>query len=171
MTRRLSLIAASIAALALIAVVRPASAATAQSNLTVTATVNGACTIAPATAFGFGFYNPTVAALDAQTDITINCTQGTSYWVGLDQGANFSGGRRMTNGTGEFLSYELYRSAADRTAGIVWDNTNGGLPNATANTVAPGLSPYTVTVFGRIPMNQTVSTGLYSDTVVMTVNF
>lgn len=168
MNRRLSLIAASIAVIALIAIVRPARAGTAQSNLTVTANVLGACTIDPAT-LAFGNYDPTAGApLDVSATIDLHCTQGSSYWIGLGNGLNFSGGRRMSGGTGEFLSYELYRDAAHTAA---WDNTDGGLPNSTASTVAAGFSDYTATVYGRIPAGQNVSTGGYTDTVVMTINF
>jgi spore coat protein U-like protein len=167
MTRRL--IALSLAAVAVAAMVRPARAGTATNNLTVTATVLGACTINPAT-LAFGNYDPTAGApLDVNGTITVNCTQGSSYWIGLGNGLNFGGGtRRMSGGVTEVLAYELYRDAG-RT--LAWDNTNGALPNSTANTVAAGFSPYDHTVYGRIPVNQPVSTGAYSDTVVMTVNF
>jgi spore coat protein U-like protein len=170
MNRRLSLFVASVAALALIAFVRPARAGTATANLTVTANVLGACTI-DAAALAFGNYDP-AADRDMSTDITVHCTQGSSYWIGLGDGGNFSGGRRMAGGVAEFLSYGLYRSAADRDADIVWDNNDPGVANhLTASTAAAGFSDYTVTVFGRIPAGQNVSTGGYSDTVLMTVNF
>jgi spore coat protein U-like protein len=153
--------------------VRPAHAGTATNNLAVSATVLGSCTVDPGAAIAFGNYDPTSGTPDdASGTITVQCTQGSSYWIGLGNGGNHDGStRRMAGGTGEFLAYELYRSAADRDANAVWDNTNGGLPNSIANVVAAGAQPYTHDVYGRIPVGQAVSTGNYSDTVLITVTF
>lgn len=153
--------------------VLPARSARAQgtdmNTLTVTANVLGICTIDPAT-LDFGDYDPVGGDWDGSGTITVNCTQGSQYWIGLDEGANSPDGsaRRMANGSGEFLSYELYRDAP---GGAVWDNTDGGLGSTLANTVAAGYSAYVVTVHGRIPGTQPVSTGVYTDSVTMTVNF
>jgi spore coat protein U-like protein len=168
MNRRLSLAGISLALLAVVAMVRPAHAGTATNNLAVSANVLGSCTIDPAS-LSFVNYDPSAAVpLDSSGTITVRCTQGSSYWIGLGDGLNFSGSRRMAGGVTEFLAYGLYRDAGYTQA---WDNTDGGLPNSTATTAAAGFSAYTHTVYGRIPVGQNVSTGAYADTVAMTVNF
>ncbi len=143
-----------------------ARAATATNTLTVNATVLGVCTIDPAT-LAFGNYDPTVANTDASATITVHCTSGSSYWIGLGLGSHASGAaRRMAGGAAEFLTYELYRDAGRST---IWDNA--AVAPSTANNAAPGYSDYTATVYGRVAGGQTVSTGNYTDSVTMTVNF
>jgi spore coat protein U-like protein len=138
-----------------------ASAAIATNNLSVSATVVASCRVEPAS-LGFGNYDGTLN--EAQADITVTCNTATPHWVGLDDGANFSGTRRMVN-AGNFLGYELFRDAG-RT--VAW----------TAND--PGAGPYTPTtagsvqqVYGRISAGQIVPAAAlpYTDTVIMTVNF
>lgn len=167
MARRLAIFGLALSAAVLAASLRPARAATAQNTLTVQATVLGACTISPAT-LDFGSYDPNVATdRDAQGSIAVQCTGGSVYWIGLGLGANAAGTtRQMAGGTGERLRYELYRDAA---RGTVWDTTNGTV--FTAPTGTAGLSPYAVPVYGRIPAGQIVSTGLFGDSVTMTINF
>lgn len=171
MTRRLAIFGLALAAAVLAVSLRPARAATAQNTLTVSATVLGACTISPAT-LAFGSYDPNVATdRDAQGSIAVQCTTGSTYWIGLGLGANANGTtRQMAGGSGERLRYELYRDAGRQT---VWDNANpdAALYTYTAGTVAAGLSPYSVAVYGRIPAGQIVSTGAFGDAVTMTINF
>jgi len=160
--------AALVASFALLLAARPASAGTAMNTLTVNATVLGICTIDPAT-LAFGNYDST-ASVDVSTNITVRCTSGSSYWVGLGTGTNASGAtRRMTDGT-SFLTYELYRDAGHTQ---IWDNADPApaLPHSSAGNPGAGLSAYTTAVYGRIPAAQLVPVGVYGDAVVMTVNF
>jgi spore coat protein U-like protein len=162
MKRRLAVSVVTAAVLAVALAAGSARAGTDTSTLTVTAEVVGTCVIDPAT---LSFVNYDSAAdLDAQGTITVRCTSGSAFWIGLDGGNN--GDRTMEGGASELLSYELYRDAA---GGTIWDDT----PVATtlASTVGPGLGEDTATVYGRIPANQVVSTGTYTDSVTMTVNF
>lgn len=167
MLRRLAVLGLAVSAVTLFSA-RPAQAGSAGTNLGVQATVLGYCTIAAGQLFDYGNYDPSAALpLDVSNQVAIQCTQGTNYWLGLGNGANFAApNRRMAGGTGEFLNYQFY---TDAPGGTVWDNLNG--PAANANTVAAGLSPYNITIFGRVPAGQVVSAGVYTDTVVMTVNF
>jgi spore coat protein U-like protein len=144
--------------------------ATATASLAVTASVSANCVI-NAGSLAFGAYDP--VSTNASTDLsgsgtfTVACTRGAAnVWVGMGNGANYSGGRRMRLGaTTDYLSYELYK---DNTASpAVWGNTL-----ATGLGYSPTtLAPYTMTVYGKVPANQDVPAGSYSDTVVMTVNF
>jgi spore coat protein U-like protein len=71
----------------------------------------------------------------------------------------------MTDGSSNYLTYELYSDAGRTT---VWTDSGGGLyaPGAAASKTARNF-----TVYGRVASNQDVAAGSYSDTVVATVNF
>jgi spore coat protein U-like protein len=161
--------AAAAVALVFAAFSAPASAATATANLGVTATVTNNCTISTA-ALAFGSYDPVVA--NASTDlngsgtVSVACTKGTSATVGLGLGSNASGStRRMTDGGGNYLTYELYQDAGHVT---IWGNSGAGLLSPAA---APSKATRNFTVYGQVASNQDVTAGSYSDTVVATVNF
>ncbi|EQB15201.1 spore coat protein U domain-containing protein [Novosphingobium lindaniclasticum] len=74
------------------AIVGPASAATATAPMAVTATVQSACIVA-ATPLAFGSYDPTSGApKDGTSVITVTCTSGTSFTVGLNAGGTSGAG-------------------------------------------------------------------------------
>src|SRR5688572_30582421 len=146
-----------------------ALAATATANLSVTATVINNCVISTA-AVAFGNYDPVganaAADLDATGTVTIACTKGSTATIGLGLGSNASGAvRRMTDGSGNFLTYELYQEVAETT---VWGTAGGALlsPAAAASKAARNF-----TVYGEVAANQDITAGSYTDTVVATVNF
>lgn len=154
------------AALALVSV-PAAHAATATTTFPVTANVVTACVVA-ASPLAFGNYDPTSgAALDGTTTLSVLCTVGTSFTVGLNAGSGTGATvttRRMTQGANT-LNYALYRDAS-RTNN--WGNTPG--TDTPAATTAPVLAtPFTV--YGRIPASQNVAAGGYTDTVTVTVNY
>ena len=146
-----------------------ASAATATANLAVSATVTNNCTISTAP-LAFGSYDPVVANASADLDgtgtVTVACTKGSSATIGLGLGSNASGTtRRMTDGSSNFLTYELYQDSGRST---VWGNSGSGLLSPVA---APSKAARDFTVYGRVTSNQDVPAGSYNDTVVATVNF
>ncbi|MDF2447188.1 MAG: hypothetical protein K0S46_2424 [Moraxellaceae bacterium] len=150
-----------------------AHAATASSNMTVSAEVAASCAI-DADPLAFGNYDPVVthasSALAGATTIGVTCTSGAAATITLSQGLNAAGGstsdlplRRMSNG-GSMLSYELYHDSG-RT--LVW-----GESIATGSDYTGTGSVSTLDVYGLIPAGQnSVTTGSYTDTVVATVNF
>jgi len=161
--------AAAAVALVFAAFSAPASAATATANLSVSATVTNNCTISTA-ALAFGSYDPVVANastnLDGTGTVSVACTKGTSATVGLGLGSNASGStRRMSDGGGNFLTYELYQDSGHVT---IWGNSGAGLLSPAA---APSKATRNFTVYGQVASNQDVTAGSYSDTVVATVNF
>jgi spore coat protein U-like protein len=148
---------------------QPVAAASATANLGVSASVSNNCTISTA-ALGFGSYDPVVAHastnLDGNGTVTVACTKGASATIGLGLGSNASGStRRMTDGSSNFLTYELYQDSGYAT---VWGNSGAGLLSPAA---APSKAARNFTVYGRVASNQDVPAGSYSDTVVATVNF
>ena len=140
------------------------NAATATSSFTVSASVTANCTIS-AGALAFGAYDPVVANASANLDqtstISVACTKGATASVGLDNGANFSGGRRMKSGT-DYLGYEMYSDSGRST---VW-NTAAPVSYTAASKAASSL-----TVYGRAAGGQDVPAGSYSDTVIATITF
>lgn len=141
-----------------------ASAATATTTFNVTATVTAACTVS-ATNLAFTPYDPTSGTdLDGTNSLTVNCTNGTTYDMGLDLGANDTGTqRRMTDST-DFLNYGLFQNSARTTS---WGDTVG---TDTVASTGTGVDQ-NFTVYGQIPASQNVPASSYSDTINVTVTF
>jgi spore coat protein U-like protein len=133
-------------------------------NVAVTANVASNC-VMTAGSVAFGAYDPLVthaaANLDQTGSVSVACVKGTVANVGLGAGSNFSGSRRMSNGT-DFLAYELYTTAGRST---VWDTTNR------VGYTAASKASTSLTIYGRVPSNQDVSAGSYTDTVVAQAEF
>lgn len=162
---RSTLSAAAIGAIFLLPAAASASAV--GTTMPVTAITVNACA-AVATPLVFGTLNQLGGGTnDSQATVVVTCTPGTSYDVGLDNGAHASGGvRHMTPTVGTaFVPYALYTNAARTT---VWGNTVG---SSTVSGTA-GVLPTTLTVYGRVPAGFTpVAADAYADVVTVTVTF
>ena len=166
MFRKIALIAA-VAAPALIAATPAAQAATAQTTMAVTATTLNACAVVALPLVFGNISQVNGTATDSQTTLTVTCTPGVNYNVGLDQGAHASGGTRQMQavlGTST-IPYSLY---SDSTRTTTWGNTvNTDTVPGTA-----GVLPAIYQVYGRVPGNATiVGAGAYADVVTVTVTF
>ncbi len=143
-----------------------AHAATDTTQFQVTATVVASCDVS-ANALAFGAYDPVAATPDdAATTISVTCTNGAGYEIGLDEGLGAGAAiaaRRMQNGA-EILQYGLFTDAL-RTQ--IWGETIG------VDTVAAqGIGAVQVfTIYGRIPAQQSAPAGAYSDTILVTVTY
>lgn len=132
----------------------------------VSANVIKKCTVAASPLdFGTnpGLLNTTVTA---DTSLSVQCSNGTAYNVGLDAGQNGGGNinaRKMILGA-HSVQYQLYRDSA-RTQ--VWGNTIG------LNTVAATGNGNTqnLTVYGNVLPQTTPPAGTYTDTVIVTVTY
>ena len=121
------------------------------------------------TSVSFGMYDVfDTAPNDSTGTITLNCNGGArDLTVEIDRGgaATFAL-RHMVNGASQ-LRYNLYLNAA-RTA--IWgDGTGGTQPYDVGNPA--NNKDVTLTIFARIPAEQDVSSGSYSDSVTVTVNY
>jgi spore coat protein U-like protein len=145
----------------------PAMASTSSSNFAVTTTVVSSCTVSAST-LAFGNYDPTSATdTDATTTLSVLCTNGTAFTVGLNAGTTVGGtvsARLLTSGS-HTLGYALYQNAGRTTN---WGNTSG---TDTPASQTAGASATSMTVYGRIAHGQNVQAGAYSDTVTVTVNY
>jgi hypothetical protein len=164
MMTRSRLVAALFAVPLTIATGSNAMAATATTTFPVTATVIKACVVS-ATPLAFGTYDPTASSPDdATSTLSVLCTVGTSYTVGLTQGTA-SGAtvttRKMSNGA-NLLNYALYQETGRTTN---WGNT----PSTDTVAATAPVGATTLTVYGRIAAGQNVPIGSYSDTITVNV--
>jgi spore coat protein U-like protein len=148
-------------------------AATDTATMAVTTSVSMSCTIT-AGAMTFASYDPTDAAdNDANATITSTCTAGGAAKITMGQGGRTQSGstdaiplRAMFNGdegAPEDLLYHLY---SDSAGGTVWGNTD-----ATGKAITADGTAQDFTAYGRIPKNQTVSSGSFSDSVLVTLTY
>lgn len=159
------------AILAMAAITGDAQGATAGGSVTSTATVLPICrslTIAP---LAFGNYDPTAANTTASATFTVQCSRATPVTVALDRGATTDSSiaaRRLSDGRGNTLGYQLY-SSADRTS--VWGDGSAGSLAVTAT----GLGLETImqfTVYGEIPAGQSLAVpGQYTDSITITLTY
>jgi spore coat protein U-like protein len=163
MSRPTSLLAAAIAAM----MPTTALAGSDTDTFEVTATVLASCEVS-ASDLVFGNYDPIAASnLDADATLSITCTNGTPYHVGLGLG-NGSGAslatRQMTrDGDTATLGYALYQ---DDQRSVLWGETGGDrLAGTGAGTTQ------SIDVYGRAPMQQSAPAGNYADTIVVTVTW
>jgi spore coat protein U-like protein len=125
-------------------------------------TIDVACDMT-ASDLDFGTHGFLATDVDAQSALTVTCSNLAPYEIGLNEGVN--GARLMQSGAGAQVGYELYTTAA-RT--IVWDDIGG-------TTVVSGTgtgAAQTVDVFGRVPAQTPApAAGAYTDTVTATIQF
>ena len=152
---------ATTAAVALLATQFPAHAASGSANFDVSIQVNATCAIS-ASNMSFGSITTgTTSNTDATSSLTVNCSNGTPYTISLGNGNNYSGGRRMTNGTTN-INYYLY---SDSSRSTQWNSTS-------TQTGTGSGSDQTLTVYGRIPSGQSVPyVGSYNDTIIATISY
>jgi spore coat protein U-like protein len=138
----------------------------ATTTFNVTANVAKDC-IVSATALGFGSY--TGAVNNAQSTITVTCTNTTPYTVALGPGngtgASAANPRFMQNGSA-LLSYGLYSNSNATTN---WGNTTGTGGNVVSGTGTGAAQP--LTVYGQIAAAQYVTPGSYTDTIAVSVAY
>jgi len=150
----------------------PAYAATDTATMAVSTSVSMSCTIT-AGAMTFASYDPTASAdNDTTATITSTCTAGGAAVITMGQGNNPQSGssattplRAMSDGgeVPEILLYELY---SDSAGGTAWGDTDATGKGITADGTAQAFTAY-----GRIPKNQTVSSGTFNDSVLVTLTY
>ena len=135
-------------------------------SFTVAAEVAPSCEI-DVTSLDFGVISAAVnAPVDAQATVNVRCTSNTSYTIGMDNGtgpgANSPINRLMQNGP-HVLRYGIYRNAGRSRP---W----GNVPGTSVSGTGQGTNQ-SYPVYGRINSGQTAHFGVYTDSVVVTVNY
>ncbi|WP_020649845.1 Csu type fimbrial protein [Solimonas variicoloris] len=129
---------------------------------------------ASTSAVSFGNYSPFSSVdLDTTGTVTVTCTAllsiAVNYTIKLGPGVSGSFNPRRLS-TGPYtLNYNLYTNST-RTS--VWGDGTGSTQTV-SDGYALGLLIVTrnYTVYGRLPARQNAASGVYSDTVVVTVEY
>lgn len=145
----------------------PAVAAVATGNLGVQIQITAECRVVTADLLNFGPHGLLVANIDANSAITIQCTNGTPFTVGLGPGAGAGATiavRKMTGPGGATVNYTLYK---EPTYTQIWGNTVPAELLAGTGTGANQSIP----VYGRVTAQTTPAVGQYNDTVAIEVTY
>jgi spore coat protein U-like protein len=127
------------------------------------ATAGAATCVLAAVGVVFGNYGTlSNTSLDGTGVVTVTCVLTDSYTIMLSSGDGSLLQREMQSGT-NVLYYNLYTDAA---RSMIWgDGTSGTSIVSGSGTLA------TYSVYGLIPGGQNVPAGVYSDSLVVTLNF
>ena len=145
-----------------------AAALIALATTVLTTPARGQCVLQGVSGAAFGSYDVmSPSPLDTTASVTYRCLVSLSITIDLSAGSSGSyATRTLTRAGGGTLTYNLYMDAARQ---IVWGNGANGTSHYTA--ASSLLSDVTVTVYGRIATHQDADVGVYSDTVVVTLNY
>lgn len=143
----------------------PSGTTTRYANTSVTATIPGLCYMTT-TGVNFGSHTRLTSVVSATGAIAPQCSNTLPYTVSL--GGGLSGAtdptqRKMAQGAKQ-VTYGLYRDVSHLQA---WGSTVG--VNTAAGT-GTGFSQ-SITVYGRLPIQAIPATGLFSDSVVVTLTY
>ena len=162
----------TLALLAALAMYSPlAYGATKQQNMPVQSQVAVNCSFRAASSLNFLGYDPngvnSTVPLDQTALLQISCTRGATTTIGIDSGTHAGqtsfGTRALADGT-KYLGYDIYQ---DSVRTILWSNAGAGIYNY----VSPSSLPTNISIYGRIFASQNVPAGIYTDTLVITINY
>ncbi len=166
-SKTLKLAIAGTLVMATVTAVAAQSPATTTLNVSANVASNCLVTAAP---LAFTDYDAS-GTVDGSADLSVRCSNATLYTIKLGGGTNGNVAQRLLKSGSNVLEYNLFTNAA---RGTIWGDTVG------TNTVAGtgrGMSinrANTHTVFGTIAnsdANQDAPTGLYTDSVAVTVEY
>jgi spore coat protein U-like protein len=129
------------------------------------ANVEKSCNVV-ASNLNFGTTGDLTSAIAAQSQINVQCSNGTGYNVALDgglTGAVDPTQRKMAFGANT-ITYGLYQNSAHS---IPWGSTIGS--NVVSGTGSSISQP--ISVYGYVPVQSMPTPGTYSDTVVVSVSY
>ncbi len=154
-----------LSALAGLALATPVIANT--GDMPIEANVVNTCSVS-ATALDFGRLDiATITQKDASATVTVSCFGVAVFRVELDDGSNAAviGQRRMTNGRGEYLTYEVYRNnRRTQRWGLRPSSARNGV------IVARGGGSTDLEAYGRVSgITPATATGIYTDMLTVTV--
>nr|WP_300309189.1 spore coat U domain-containing protein [Halomonas sp.] len=143
------------------------AAQTATTQFNVQITIDAECQINSAADLDFGNTGVIDTAIEASSDIAVQCTNGTTYDIGLNEGQGTGASvatRLMTGPDSETVSYSLYTDAGHTD---VWGDTIG--TDTVSGTGTGAEQVYTV--FGQVPGQDAPAPGTYTDVVTVTVTY
>jgi len=129
---------------------------------------DGTCDFHGTTSPAFGLYDPSSSIATVTTgEIDYQCNKVATLRISLATGASGSFAQRKMLGPSGALAYNLYLDAA-RT--MIWGDGTGGSQQYRA-VGPPNDSPQSVLMYGAIPPRQNVGAGVYTDVLVVTIDF
>ncbi len=137
----------------------------------VTVAYQNECRVGTVSMLDFGTSGFLTANLDASTSVSVTCTSGTPFKVGLDAGTGAgatTGSRKMTRTSAPLsvVDYGLYR---DLGRSLNWGNDTAAGTDTENGTGTGGAAAYPI--YGRVPPQNTPEPGDYLDTIVLSVVF
>lgn len=142
------------------------SAATKTTTFTVSLTLQADCSIS-ANALNFGTQGVLAANVDQTATLSVTCSNTAPYNVGFDAGTTTGStiAARLLAGSGAAtVGFQLYSDSA-RTQ--IWGNTVG---TDTVSGTGSGTAQV-LTVYGRVPSQNSPAAGTYSTTITATITF
>jgi spore coat protein U-like protein len=146
-------------------------------NVQVSVQVNGNCTVTAPSNATFAPQAPLAPTnILAEGQVTLRCNAGAAPVLAVNDGGNFSGTRRMTDGT-NFVAYAVKQPTISGTnytvcpahgAGTAW--TSASTLNASAAFAASGGNR-TVRVCFESTVDENTPLATYTDTVAVSVTF
>lgn len=139
-------------------------AETETANMAVGASVSSVCSV-DASAMAFGEVALS-GATDSTSTITVNCTGGGAYTVGLGDGLHNVAAQRNLQSGANILAYDLFKEVGRTTR---WGDAGAGLVSGTGN-----AADQVLTVYGQVATGQTLVSGNgtpYTDTVLVTLTY
>jgi spore coat protein U-like protein len=158
----------AVAGTLVMAAVTASAASPATTTLNVSANVASNCLVTAAP-LAFTDYDAS-GTVDGSADLSVRCSNGTPYTIKLGNGANGTITQRLLKSGANVLEYNLFTDAA---RGTIWGNTVGTTVGGSGRGMSINMAN-THTVFGTIAnsvANQDAPTGLYTDTVAVTVEY
>lgn len=136
-------------------------------TLNVQLEITADCQMTATSLLDFGSTGVLIDDIDDSADLSIVCSEGVSYDIGLDAGLNATpatdvNDRNLEN-SGDLIGYQLYKTNA---YAEVWGNDGAAVVSSTGTG-----SAQTFTVWGRVPAQATPPAGTYQDTVTVTMSF
>jgi len=165
--KRISLFAALLTGTAVISAA-PAFAGNtvATQTIGVGLVIEDQCTISAPATLSFGTHGIILSDVNAQADMTIECTKETPYSIALDAGLNSASAgtttRAMKSGS-NYIDYDLYSGSA---GGTFWGHTVG---TDTVDSASAAGADEVITIYGQVPSHQNQPIGTYADTVTATI--
>ena len=131
--------------------------------LIATATVTPQCSVSAPNTLNFGSVGALAAAVDAQSTISVACSNQLPYTVGLSS-ASGTGPTTLKMSYGQNkLGYAVYQDSARTTP---WGNAAGSWMAGSGT-----ASSQSLTVYGRLPAQPLPPPGNYTDTISVTVTY
>ena len=113
------------------------------------------------TGLAFGAYQPQHST-DSVAVVNVTCDGDSGYAIKISSGSSGTPLVRTLHSGANVLNYNLYR---DSGRSVIWGDGTSGQPGVQGS----GTANYNV--YGSILGNQAPSTGIYSDTLVLSIEY